>query len=219
MNLAHRAIGLLLLAVAFVGVVDALPNGAPVCITGQAAPASLHLDRSRNSRTGEISAEGFQVFLNDQEVVKGVVSRVQVGVDYVLKIVSSTGTEFKGALVLLSHPDSSTTYNGTLSVTSPQYKLSPVCAGEIATGITHVDRTIKTLFEAGLNLKKNAKDVALDVNIVLQNNATGSAYFYSRFQLEVFGGKEEKPPSCGPLGLKLFCACGLVGKLLGLCRA
>lgn len=197
--------------------VYSFPDGAPTCFTGGSAPRDLHILPARNPQSGEISLQGFQVFIDDVEVVQGTISRFEAKLDHVIRVQSSTGVEFKGALVLLSKVDVDVSTGLSVKADSVDYQLAPVCLETFTAGITHIGRNVKQVFESTLRLDKGIKNLQLDVNVVLQNNITGSLFYWSKFEVESFGNA---PPKCGILGLRIWCplkACGIVGRLLRIC--
>jgi hypothetical protein len=219
---ATSTILLLQLALSFwAPLVGSLPSGAPSCEIGAAAPKDPHTARIRNPVTGPISTDGYQVFIDGVEVPLNGIGEFAAGTDHVLTIKSSTGLEFKGALVLVSSPGKN--LNAAITPTLPEFQSAPVCGSEFTGGVTHVDRTLKKEFVANLRVNQGLSPLYLDVNIVPQNNVTGSTYWYSRYELKVTGGAARIPKfrTCGLLGLSVFCPlsrCGWPGRILWLCK-
>jgi hypothetical protein len=202
----------------FAATVSAFPDGTPNCEIGSSSTRSLHLIAARNPQSGQIQKGGFDVFINDKLLEVTVtgpnVFDFDVGVDNKLTIKSSTGKQFKGVLIILSKEGSNTTLNLT---PLPPYQVPIACAKLPYSGFTHTEPSLKSTADGTLRWDTLGDELLLDVNIVVQNNATGSVYYYTNYKLRAAAPVEE---SCGLLGLSIFCPlsfCGVFGRLLGLC--
>lgn len=198
----------------------AMPTEAPSCVVGVANPQDLHLALARNPKTGEIQVGGFDVFLNDVKLAftnTPANKTFEFGIeeDQKLTIKAENGNRFKGVLLLLSK-DGTDAFTGLLPL--DPLKAAPGCVGTPVAGVTHSERSVKTSANSTLRWDGEDGDVLLlDVNIVVQNNVTGSFYYYSQYRLKAVV-PESPPVNCGLFGLGFFCRCGFFRKLLGLCK-
>ena len=208
--------------------VHALPFGAPVCTTGKAAPGDPHTSAGRNPQTGPLSLVGLIVKIGDVILDAATPIVVKPNEDLRVVVTSPEGnTTFRGALLIVSKIGF--VADGTFSLTAAdatKLQISTVCPTTAASGVTHVDRELKTSVEATIRFDENVQDLLLDVNIVLINRLVsegGSAYYYSQYKINVEG--PTKAPTvaptggsnCGLFGLGIFCPfsfCGFFGRLL-----
>jgi hypothetical protein len=191
----------------------------------RAGSSGEHLLAGRNPRTGPIALGGYQVYIGDKEVTLDTVNEFASGKDHVLKVTSLDGAEFKGVSVLLSKESVDLTAGLLVSEDSPTYQRNSRCSSDnsLVGGVTHRDSTFKKEPEATLRVDRGVKDLLLDVNVVLQNNATGSIYFHTTFKLNALGRTARIPKfrTCGLLGLSVFCPhsrCGWIGRIFWLCK-
>lgn len=85
----------------------AYPDGAPICESGSANVRSLHLDKGRNPRTGDIQSNGFEVFLNNTLIQPGAQlfpTTFKAHTDLNVTVKSLRGEKFRGILLLLHQP-------------------------------------------------------------------------------------------------------------------
>ena len=219
-------------------IVSALPDGAPICESGSANVRSLHLDKGRNPRTGDIQANGFDVFLNNTLIQPGTrlfPTYFKAHTDLNVTVKSRTGERFRGILLLLHQPGVNVHIGEGLLPRRP-YKDAVGCGGTNISGVTHAENSFKTEANAILHYDDTTDACILDVNIVTANNAIdGSSYFFSEYYLRAVADEhdddekedddeeddEEEPESCGLFGLRMLCPftlCGMFGRLIGLCR-
>ena len=204
--------------------VHALPNGAPVCTVDQAAPASLHLTRGAAiTGTGPLSTADFNVTFNDIDLSS--LSTIVLDPSTPTKVeVIANGVPMKGVLIIVSKPF--TDLSSTFSLSTEEAALlqvSAICAAEIKGGVTHNDESFKTAVSATMTFDQAYTDLKLDVNVVVQNNETGSYYYYDQYTFSVTAptAAPASGPSggggCGLFGLSIFCPlnfCGFFGRLL-----
>ena len=222
----------------------AYPDGAPICESGSANVRSLHLDKGRNPRTGDIQSNGFDVFLNNTLIQPG--SRLfptyfKAHTNLNVTVKSNTGEQFRGILLLLHQPGVNVHIGEGLLPRAP-LKDAVGCGGTNISGVTHAENSFKSEANAILHYDDTSDACILDVNIVTANNAIdGSSYFFSEYYLravedehdddedhddeehddEEHDDDEDEPESCGLLGLRMFCPitlCGVLGRFLGVCR-
>jgi Reeler domain len=213
-------------------VASALRDGAPICESGTANVRSLHLDRGRNPRTGDIQSNGFDVFLNNTLIQPGTrlfPTKFKAHTNINVTIKSRTGERFRGILLLLHQPGVNVHIGEGLLPTEP-FKDAVGCGGTNISGVTHAENSFKTEVTAILHYDDTSDACMLDVNIVTANNEIdGSSYFFSQYYLRAQeegddhddDDKEIKPKRCGLFGLSIFCPftfCGMLGRFLGLCR-
>ena len=213
-------------------VVQALPDGAPVCDIGEAAPGSLHQSPFRQPETGSLAAGGFQVLLDDAALDPAVPKAVSANQDIQVRVTSLDGTkEFRGVLLILSQAGFSSTI-GAFQLTTDEelaVQISGPCIDDGYAGITHVNNDLKSNVTASMIFDKNYGDLKFDVNIVVQNRGPGqggSQYFHSQYSMKVEGGASSATAapataptnlSCGLFGGGIFCPltlCGFFGRLL-----
>jgi hypothetical protein len=212
-------------------VVEALPDGSPVCTVGGPAPRSLHLIRP-SIVTGEICLGNFQITIGNTTLNRDIVNSIFPDTDLLLELSSTTGKQFRGVLMILNQPDVDLKSNLYIDPNSTTFKVQDDCASSNYAGFTHVDNSLKSVANATMNLPNN-QVAYLDVDIVIANNNGKSEYYYTRYQLkgEVVSVSapisessscttERRRESCGLFGISLFCLnlCGLFGRLVGLCR-
>lgn len=206
--------------------VFALPNGAPSCVSGDVNVQSLHLDPSRNPRTGEIFDNGFDVFLDGKLIPAGTMENptlFEAHIDHNVTVKSSRGEKFRGILLLL-HQVGVDVHLGEGLLPFEPYKEAVGCGGTPISGVTHAENSMKSEATALLHYDNTDGIVTLDVNIVIANNdRDGSAYFFSEYRLRAMEGDgehEHEQERCGLFGLRIFCPltlCGIIGRFLGLC--
>jgi hypothetical protein len=123
-------------------------------------------------------------------------------------------------IVSLPFTDLSTAF--TLSAEEAElYHVSQICSADMMAGITHVNESEKTKVSATLTIPVAYTDLKLDVNVVAQNNQTGSYYYYSQYQFASVASPTSAPTGsergCGLFGLGIFYPftfCGFFGRLL-----
>ena len=214
--------------------VSALPDGAPICESGSANVRSLHLDRGRNPRTGDIQSNGFDVYLNNTLIQPGTrlfptFFKAHTNLNVTVK--SKTGESFRGILLLLHQPGVNVHIGEGLLPRAP-FKDAVGCGGTNISGVTHAENSFKLEANAILHYDDTSDACILDVNIVTANNAIdGSSYFFSEYYLRAKEDDDDEetaedddvvqPESCGMFGLRIFCPftlCGMLGRFLSLCQ-
>ena len=219
MQLSCIALALLVSAVA----VLALPNGAPICAIGDSNVRNLHLAAARNPKSGQIQAGDFDVFINGVILNRTATGNntfpFEVSRNDTISIKSLKGKQFKGVLVILSQGE-----NNTKAGLLPQapYKDAIGCEGLEWAGLSHDENSLKEEMNSTLRWDILGDKFLFDVNIVVQNNVSGSIYYYSQYKLIAVAVQAPAKP-CGILGLELFCpgtgtGCGFFGRLLGRCE-
>lgn len=203
----------------FLWAVSAFPDGTPNCEIGASSTRSLHLIAARKPQTGQIQVGGFDVFINDKLLEVTVTGEnlfdFDAGVDNILSIKSSEGKQFKGVLIILSQNQTNTK---TSLTPLPPYQVPIACEKLPYSGYTHTEPSLKSTADGTLRWDIAGDEFLLDVNIVVQNNATGSIYYYTNYRLRAVTPVDK---SCGLLGLSILCPltfCGLFGSILGLCN-
>ena len=206
-----------------VAAVLALPIGAPLCNPGETNVRYQHLMRI-TTVFGALKEFNFTVTLDGVPLVAtGAVRTINpfvIGKDIKVQV-SSPKSLLKGVLILFSKKGDLLFDTKKLNALTPvgTYKAAAGCENQPRAGVSHSERSLKQTADAILRYD-NASDVMLmDVTVVVQNNVTGSVYFYSQYELK---GKAAGGGKCGLLGLSLFCpltSCGAFGKLLKLCKA
>ena len=231
----------ILLTGIFIWGVSSLPDGAPICESGSANVRSLHLDKGRNPRTGDIQSNGFDVFLNNTLIQPGTrlfPTYFKAHTNLNVTVKSRTGERFRGILLLLHQPGVNVHIGEGLLPRAP-FKDAVGCGGTNISGVTHAENSFKTEANAILHYDDTTDACILDVNIVTANNANdGSSYFFSEYYLRARSdghddeeddddeqeddeNGETEPSSCGLFGMSMFCPftlCGMLGRFLGLCR-
>lgn len=194
----------------------ALPKGAPVCSIDGPAPGSIHLIRGAAiTGTGSLASAGFNVTFNGVDL--STLSTIEVDSSIPTKVeVIASGLPLKGVLVIVSKAN--TDMSGTFSLTTEEavlIRISDICTTAIRGGVTHNDESFKTKVSATMNFDQAYTDLKLDVNVVVQNNETGSYYYYDQYTFAVTA--PAATGGCGLFGLSIFCPftfCGFFGRLL-----
>ena len=206
--------------------VTSMPDGAPSCESGTANVQSLHLSPDRNPRTGDLSSNGFEVYLNGTLLESGNLTSptsFKAGTDTPIQVKAVNGT-FRGILMLLYQPSVNVhdDHPGLTPLGSLQD--APLCEGTLISGITHTENSKKGEVNAILHYDNTDGVATIDINIVVANNdAEGSAYFFQKYYVQAFEGEEghhEDEEPCGLFGLSFFCPvsrCGFFGRIFGLC--
>ena len=227
-NKMIRFVTFLLLCITIVvptPVVYGWPRGAPICESGSANVRSLHLDKGRDPRTGDIQTNGFDVFLNGTLIQPGSElnpTRFKAHTDLNVTVKSRTGETFRGVLLLL-HQFGVNVHLGEGLLPLGPFKKAFGCGGTNISGVTHSENSMKTEVTSNLHYDNTGGVCTLDVNIVVANNEIdGSAYFFSEYYLlATEDDHDDDDEPCGLFGWGLFCPrsfCGFFGRLLGLCR-
>jgi hypothetical protein len=214
----------ILIATLSIVAIHAFPGGAPICTTGSAAPQSLHLQRP-NIVTGSIAKGEFLVKFNGVDISNQTSITVVTGADVIVELTSATGLPFKGALLIVSKTAVDVSGKFTLSTAqATDLKISDICPSEGKSGVTHVDRNIKTSVATTMKFDQTYDDLFFDVNVVVVNNDTDSFYYHSQYTFDVVAGATAPAGApttgsskCGIFGLSIFCPltfCGFFGKLL-----
>ena len=217
-------------ALSFISAVVAFPNGAPICAIGPSVVRNEHVRASRKPDTGPIEKNGYTVLLNgnvitDDPLDPTAVNLFQFGVQSAVTILAPTGRYFKGVLMIahdgtISDVDILNTKEPpALNLTDANTKPSLGCATVNVASMVQVINTQKTLVGVGLTWPAVDVNLFLDTTIVVNNNATaGSQYYFTQYPMRSAVISPE--PTCGLLGLGIFCPlsfCGIFGRLLGLC--
>jgi hypothetical protein len=202
-----------------VHLVHGFSSGAPVCTVGEPAPGDPHQRGAALTFTGTLASAGFSVTFDDVDISTLPSIEVKTGTPVKVEVIAN-GVPLKGVLVIVSRP--STDLSGALSLSAEESALlqvSQVCSFEIKAGVTHMDESFKTMVSSTLSIDEPYADLKLDVNVVVQNNETGSYYYYDQYTFasvgpSTGGGTEG---GCGLFGLSIFCPftfCGFFGRLL-----
>ena len=192
-------------------VANSMPNGAPNCESGTANVQSLHLSASRNPRTGDLSSNGFEVYIDGTKLESGNLTSptlFEAARDNSLQVKAVNGT-FRGILMLLYQP-SVNVHDGEGLTPLPPLQAAVGCDGTLTSGITHTENSKKDEVTAILHYDTTEGVATLDINIVVANNdEEGSAYFFQKYYLQAFEGEghghEEEEKKCGVFGLSFFC--------------
>ena len=202
--------------------VTSMPNGAPSCESGTANVQDLHLSPDRNPRTGDLSSNGFEVYLNGTLLESGNLTSptlFRAHMDNAIQVKAINGT-FRGILMLLYQPAVNVHEGEGLTAVEP-LQSAPSCVGTLTSGVTHTENSKKEEVNAIIHYDTTEGVATLDINIVVANNdEEGSAYFFQKYYLQAFGEEEEEEP-CGLFGLSFFCPatrCGFFGRIFGLCE-
>jgi hypothetical protein len=212
-------------------VVNAFPDGAPVCRINQASPDSLHTFIVRQPRSGSLRTGGFQVLLNNEPLDTAIQKTVNASETMSVVVTSLDGQkQFRGILLILSQVGFSTI--GTFQLTTDdelaKAKISDPCIQAGYGGITHIDAELKSNVTTTMKFDRNYDDLRFDVNIVVMNRNPlegGSEYYYSQYTMKVEGANNAatKSPTpaptrgCGLFGRSMFCPftfCGFFSRLI-----
>ena len=221
-----------ILLVAFVTTIAAFPNGAPSCGIGAANVQDQHLLGERNPKTGSIEFGRYQTILAGSAILSNpddptFFNLFPPVVENTLSIQSGANSFLKGILVIasggitdnISSLDTKTP-GALTSSDNARTQVATGCKDENVSSISHTNNDEKRNIAMRFKWPTGGQKLFLDVNIVKSNNSTsGSEYYYTQYPLQA--GSSCDPSNCGLLGLGIFCpltACGLMGRLLGLCN-
>lgn len=162
-------------------VVTSYPWGAGACGGGGAAVGSVHLVkipliRPVISRT--LSASKIQIQLGGITVSEGsTVNRVsKINNEIIVRGVD--GKKFRGLLIRIKTTDG----KSTRGVLTPRVgtQIAGVCASPVV-GITHTNRTLKSLVSGVINFPTASKNVIVEITVVFRSGALGSSHAYGNF--------------------------------------
>lgn len=219
------------LSILQVVVVNAFPDGAPVCRVGVASPDSLHTIILRQPTTGSLNVGGFQVLLDGEPLDPTIPKTVQANQEIKVVVTSLDGIkQFRGILLILSQVGYSTlgTFRLKTDDELSKAKISDPCIESGYGGITHINADLKDNVTTTVMFDENYDDLQFDVNIVVQNRNAfegGSYYYYSQYSMKVEGAESTatKSPTvaptrgCGLFGFTFFCPltfCGFFARLI-----
>lgn len=222
---------------ALTSAVTALPNGAPLCEIGSSNTRNKHLNITRNPKLTSVPLGGYKVTIDGIELVAKTPENpdfrnlVPFGeqVDIIVSVDpdADTPAPYLKGILLITHgnnledrDDLDTRTPGSLVPVSPLTKESIGCENFALASLVHEEPSEKQNLPGKFFWPVEGQVLYLDVNIVRNNNQTaGSQYSFSQYVLQT---ATIQAPSCGLLGLSIFCPftfCGIFGRLLGLCSA
>jgi hypothetical protein len=162
--------------------VAGFPDGAGGCEGGVAAAGGAHLDSSKSILSASLFEGGIAVFIGDTELEPSRTDTFPIGQDLPIQVValpvSGDPVPFKGVLIRVEPPDGVDAFNAIMAAENTQQ--AGVCEAPVG-GITHLNRDDKTLASGTIRFDEEVVGVALDVTVVFLNEATASAYAYTRF--------------------------------------
>jgi len=223
---------LFLLAVIFLTkrTVTAFPTGAGGCAgPGEPAVGGSHVDtvgeggNPRLVTAGNLNDGAIQVTIGDVVLDPNTVNTLPISED-LLVAVEALDIPYRGVLVRLQAPDGVDT-QGALIPGANTKSADDVCQAPVL-GITHTDRSEKTLATGTFRFEEEVDDIALDVTIVFINGKytramvqcniqwdsmahflpmsffgaadEGSAYVHDSFQIQTRAlGEPTVPPAAG----------------------
>jgi hypothetical protein len=179
MMLSSTFILLFSTAIVSIKTVLAFPIGAGGCESGGAV-GGIHLT---NPTTGSLDDGGFQVVTNQNiKLVPNLdVTAISPSQAYLLNVIPNVGSAatFKGVLIRVNG-------TGTYSIDPKENaKEAGECTSLNVGGVTHTDSTTKTFFGSSFTTESLGEYV-VEVTVVVQNNSTGSVYYYDKFVLTSF---------------------------------
>jgi hypothetical protein len=215
-----------------IAAVSGFPDGAPFCEVGSSSTRTQHLVRS--NETGEIVKNNYyKVVLGGVDLEPltpdnpDFVNVFNFNQNLELEVKVDTAAYFKGILVIVSGGDPEK--RDKIDTKTPGALIGGVgteesigCENFNVASMTHSEKSEKKSLKGTFKWPVANQKLYLDVNVVKNNNITAkSQYYFTQYILQ--GGIRPPPPStsCGLLGLSIFCPftfCGVVGRLLGLCR-
>jgi hypothetical protein len=170
----------LLLCVAAAPEVRAYPNGAGSCIGGKAAVGGAHFLQSF-VYSGYVSAGPMVITMAETALDASVLQELEVGVEYKIRVNSSSTYPYKGILIRVEA--ASSFVNLTQENLKPAWNTHAAIACEApVVGITHVDNVEKNITSGILRMDQPGI-VFMDITVVGINNATGSIFGWSRYLL------------------------------------
>jgi hypothetical protein len=176
--------------------VSVLPysGGAGSCVGGEPAVFGSHLSNSKTKTTGTLQQGKLTLSVDGIAIPSG--GTITVKYDSPTTLVVEGEKDYKGILYRLE-ADSDTTDTASLLLTSPgtvNTKISDECDPTI-TGVTHSNADLKNKVSAVLDIDKEEL-FYLDITVVVENTATSSEYYYTRYPVNVV--KKTKSPTRQP---------------------
>jgi hypothetical protein len=175
--------------------VSVLPysDGAGSCVGGQAAVFGSHLSNTKTKTTGTLQQGKLTLSVDGIVIPSG--GTITVKYDSSTTLVVEGEKDYKGILYRLEA--ASGTDTTSLLYTSPgtvNTKISGECDPTI-TGVTHSNADLKNKVPAVLDIDKEEL-FYLDITVVVENTATSSEYYYTRYPVNVV--KKTKSPTRQP---------------------
>jgi hypothetical protein len=163
--------------------VTGFPDGAGGCEGGVAAAGGSHLDSSKTILAATLFEGGIAVFVGDTQLEPSRTDEFPIGQDLPIQVVaqavSGDPVAFKGVLIRVEAPDGvPDAFNAIIAAENTQQ--ASVCEAPVG-GITHFNRDEKTVASGTIRFDEEVLGVTLDISVVFLNEATASAYAYTRF--------------------------------------
>jgi len=178
----------------------AFPNGAGGCEGGDAAVGGAHTDdASKQTLTGPIHSNSYEVSINGQRLIPGRTFTIQPGVDNDITVTATDKRVFRGFLMRLEGPDW-LDLSGSLVPKSEDAQIASACLLPVV-GITHTDSEAKSKIVGTLRVEEEVGSITLDVTVVLRNNPNLSRYYYTGFDIAVQSQRRDAPVVGGSAAL------------------
>lgn len=176
---------------------SAAPTGAGGCGGDGPAVGGPHLDE--NAITGSLEDFGLRISVNSDELESSGTISVPANSENMISLFAEApeaGSEYRGFLFRLSHPDGVSTLD-LLDIpesSADEAQVAAVCTDIDVAGITHVNNEPKTSMSVTMNVPEATDGLVLDVTAVIWNRLVNetfvSEYYYSQYQINVEASAE-----------------------------
>lgn len=164
----------------------AFPTGAGDCPQGQAAVGGSHTSDRATIATGALADNKLQLRINGRILQPGVKLTLQSGVDQTWTLSSTSDVGFRGFLLRLSGGTDEVDTRVALSSVSKdvQEAFTACVVTQGVGGATHTNADPKFSVSGVLRIEETARNLDLDVTVVVINHNRESTYYYSSFTLD-----------------------------------
>jgi hypothetical protein len=166
---------------AMLSMAAAYPDYVPSCRIGSSSVGSYHKDSSngRSVTAGTMADSGFDLYIDGFVVNPSFTRTLDTFKSYNVTVKGSAGQQYKGAFLALAVDGFDV--GDALLPFAPHVK-SQDCDEEVS-GVHHSEASLKTEFTTTMQVDAVYATITLDVNIVVFNNETGSAYYHTQYKL------------------------------------
>jgi hypothetical protein len=176
--------------------VHAFSSGAGGCAGGGPAVGGIHSLGDKTITTPSFLEQNVVVTIFENNTVLPVDGTMDIEGTVTTKIVV-TGTNMKGILFRISHPDPSySTKNSILP--GANTKITDRCQAPVV-GITHTNGEQKSIMSGTLQFRGQViQGIVLEITIVWFNRAEEASHSYGKFYFNVIAGPPMSAPTTGP---------------------
>ncbi len=178
------------LVLSLISQATAYSTGAGACPIGEAAPGGSHLSGTPGL-VGPLSEGNYTVTVGGINVTNGDTLDISM-LDFDITV-TAEGTQFKGILIRIGGATADQVTSEDL--TAP----ASACGDDDVGSATHSNASLKTVGTASVSLDGMTR-MDVDISVVLENSATASTFYYSKFQVRAVGDAEANPDDGIPAG-------------------